>query len=669
MKRIACLLMLCVIGLAHADEDAVFQPADLTRIADLSDPALSHDGNWVAYTVSSANVDDDQSHSDLWRVRYDGSQRTQLTHTPDSNEWQPRWSNDGAWLAFLSNRPCNADESSDDATTQVWLMPAKGGEARRLTDFADGIEDFVWSPDAKQLAVIAIDPEFPGDAEKPKNPPPIVTERYQFKEDGAGYLDARRKHLYLFDIASGKAELLTPGAHDEQLPAWSPDGKTIAYVTKRGADPDRHLNYDIYLIAPKAGARERQLTTFPGADLDPYWESYPAWSPDSTRIAYLQSGEDKWVYYAPWQLAVIDVASGKSRIPAPIDRCFTHPRWSADGRYVFALVEQSLVTHVARIDLADGSLDELDHGARFDYELDVTGKDRIVVLGGDDLHPYALAAVEAKGLRALGDHNAWLAEKTLAKAEAIRFDSSDGTTIEGLLVKPVGYRPGTRYPTIVRLHGGPVYQFSREFMADWQVYAANGFAVLAINPRGSSGRGFDFARAIYADWGNKDVQDVLAGVDHAVKLGVADPARLGVGGWSYGAILTNAVIASDPRFKAAVSGAGASNMLAMYGHDQYIREYTLELGTPWKNRELYDRASFPFLHADRISTPTLFQCAEKDFNVPCLGAEQMYQALRVHDVPTRLVIYPGENHGLSIPSYLLDRMQRNLAWYQRFLEP
>ena len=669
MKRIACLLMLCVIGVVHADEDTLFQPADLTRIADLSDPALSHDGNWVAYTVSSANVDDDQSHSDLWRVRYDGSQRTQLTHTRDSNEWQPRWSDDGAWIAFLSNRPPDADESGDDATTQVWLMPADGGEARRLTDFADGVEDFVWSPDAKQLAVIAIDPEFPADAEKPKNPPPIVTERYQFKEDGAGYLDARRKHLYLFDIASGKAELLTPGAHDEQLPAWSPDGKTIAYVTKRGADPDRHLNYDIYLIAPKAGARERQLTTFPGADLDPYWESYPAWSPDSTRIAYLQSGEDKWVYYAPWQLAVIDVASGKSRIPAAIDRCFTHPRWSADGRHVFALVEQSLVTHVARIDLADGSLDELDRGARFDYELDVAGKDHIVVLGGDDLHPYALAAVEAKGLRALGDHNAWLAEKTLARAEAIKFDSSDGTVIEGLLVKPVGYRPGTRYPTIVRLHGGPVYQFSREFMADWQVYAANGFAVLAINPRGSSGRGFDFARAIYADWGNKDVQDVLAGVDHAVELGIADAARLGVGGWSYGAILTNAVIASDPRFKAAVSGAGASNMVALYGHDQYIREYTLELGSPWTNRELYDRVSFPFLHADRISTPTLFQCAEKDFNVPCLGAEQMYQALRVRDVPTRLVIYPGENHGLSIPSYLLDRMQRNLAWYQRFLEP
>jgi dipeptidyl aminopeptidase/acylaminoacyl peptidase len=205
-------------------------------------------------------------------------------------------------------------------------------------------------------------------------------------------------------------------------------------------------------------------------------------------------------------------------------------------------------------------------------------------------------------------------------------------------------------------------------MADWQAYAAQGYAVVAINPRGSSGRGFDFAKEIYADWGDKDTQDVLAGIDHVVEMGIADPERLGIGGWSYGSILTNAVIARDRRFKAAVSGAGASNMYAMFGHDQYIREYALELGTPWKQRELYDRASFPFLHAERIVTPTLFQCAEKDFNVPCLGAEQMYQALRSLNVPTQLVIYPGENHGLTVPSYVRDRLERNLAWYDTYLK-
>lgn len=635
---------------------------DIPRLADLTDPALSPDGSALVYTVSTANRAEDKAQSDLWRVGYDGRGRIRLTSTPKHSEWRAQWSQDGKSIAFLS------DQGGEDAKTQVWLMPASGGKARQLTKFAEGVDDFVWSPDGKRLALVARDPERPAGTPKPKNPPPVVTERYQFREDGVGYLDHRRKHLYVFDIASGKAELLTPGPHDEQLPAWSPDGRLIAYVTKRGVDPDRHLNFDVYVIEPKAGASERQLTTFTGSDLDPYWETRPTWSPDSTRIAYLRSGEDKWIYYAPWQLAVVDVATGVERVPAPIDRCFTKPRWAPDGRSLYALVEQSRVTHLSRIELDSGKVRELTQGNRFDYDLDVSGGGRVVVLGEGDLHPYSISAVETGGLRELANHNEFLADKTLAPVEAIRFRGADGIEIEGMLVKPLGYRPGQRYPTIVRLHGGPVYQFSHEFMPDWQVYAANGYAVLAVNPRGSSGRGFDFSRAIYADWGNLDVRDVLAAVDHVVGMGIADPQRLGVGGWSYGAILTNAVVASDTRFKAAISGAGASNMYGMYGHDQYIREYELELGTPWGNREQYDRASFPFLHSDRIATATMFQCAGDDANVPCLGAEQMYQALRSRNVPTRLVVYPGESHGLTVPSYLRDRMARNLAWYDRYLK-
>lgn len=669
MKRLACLLLALLACDANAatPEDR-FQPSDLARLADLTEPEFAPDGDSLVYTVTTANLQEDKAQSDLWRVHFDGSQRTQLTRTPHSNEWRAQWSVDGKSLAFLSDRK-QAGEDKDDATTQVWTMPAASGKARRLTDFADGVEDFVWSPDGKRLAVIALDPEFPAGTPKPKNPPPIVTDRYQFKEDGSGYLGSRRKHLYLFDLASGQVEQLTSGAHDEQLPAWSPDGKLIAYVTKRGPDPDRHLNFDIYVIEPKAGASERQLTIFPGSDLDPYWETRPTWSPDSTRIAYLRSGEDEWIYYAPWQLAVVDVASGKATIPAPIDRCFYKPRWSADGKSVYALIEQSLVTHLSRIDLAGGMVTDLTHGNRFDYDLDVSAGGHVVVLGGDDHHPYEISAVEPDGLRALGRHNDWLTGKQLADVEKIRFEAKDGTSLEGLLVKPVGYEPGKRYPTLLRLHGGPVYEFSHEFMPDWQAYAAQGYAIVAVNPRGSSGSGFDFAKAIYADWGNKDVEDVLAGVDHVVKMGIADPVRLGIGGWSYGAILTNAVIARDARFKAAISGAGASNMYAMYGHDQYIREYEIELGTPWNDRRQYDRASYPFLHADRIRTPTLFQCAGEDLNVPCLGTEQMYQALRSLGVPTQLVIYPGENHGLTVPSYLRDRLERNLAWYGKYLKP
>lgn len=672
MKRTLCLpllmLALCGSSPAAAADDTRFDAADINRIAQVSEPTLSRDGSSIVYTVSTANLERDEAQSDLWRVRHDGTGRVQLTHTPDSSESRPQWSADGKSIAFLSDRKVDGEKSDDESKTQVWMMPADGGEAHRVTNLPSGVEDFVLSPDGKQLAVIAFDAEYPPGTKKPKHPLPVVTDRFQFKDDDSGWLGSRHKHLYLVAIGSGVATQITSGKHDEQLPAWSPDGKLIAYVTKRGADPDRHLNFDIYVIAPHAGARERQLTTFTGADLDPYWETRPAWSPDSKRIAYLQSGEDHWIYYAPWQLAIIDVANGKATLPAPIDRCFTKPRWAPDGRSVYVLIEQAQVTHLSRVDLASGKITELTHGDRFDTDLDVSADGRVVVLGGDSQHPPQLSAVEPEQLRLLDDQNAWLSEKQLATTETLHLQSADGTALDALLTRPVGYVPGRRYPTIVRVHGGPVYQFSHEFMPDWQVYAAHGYAVLAVNPRGSSGRGFDFARAIYADWGNKDSQDVLAGVDRAVALGVADPARLGIGGWSYGAILTDEIIARDTRFKAAIAGAGSGNMYGMYGDDEYAREYELELGTPWANRDAYDRASYPFLHADRIKTPTMFQCGERDFNVPCIGAEQMYQALRSLGIPTVLVMYPGQHHGLTVPSYLRDRMERNLAWYDRFLK-
>ena len=245
---------------------------------------------------------------------------------------------------------------------------------------------------------------------------------------------------------------------------------------------------------------------------------------------------------------------------------------------------------------------------------------------------------------------------------------SDGVEIHALLTLPPGHREGQRHPLIARLHGGPVYQFSHEFMADWQVFAAQGYAVLAINPRGSSGRGAEFAQAQMARWGAVDAADISAGITHVLGMGVADPDRIGVGGWSYGGILANYMIASDPRVKAAVSGAGMANFLGGYGVDQYAREYELELGLPWEQTGRWLSLSYPFLRAGEITAPTLYLCAEEDWNVPCSGSLQMYQALKAEGVPTGLVVYPGETHGLTVPSYLRDRMERSLAWYGRWLE-
>jgi dipeptidyl aminopeptidase/acylaminoacyl peptidase len=660
MRRVAGLLAGLLLPLA-ALAAARFTVDDLVRLAAVSGPDFSPDGGHIVYSVEAANLEKDSPVSDLWRVRWDGTDRRALTNTAVANEWNPAYSPDGRFIAFLSDR------GGEDAVTQVWLLPAAGGEAEAVTKFPGGVVDYAWSPDSSRLAVIATDPERPEGEKAPPKPAPIVIDRFQFKEDFTGLLTDRRQHLYVVDVKTREAIQLTAGAHDEHLPAWSPDGGHIAYVTKRGPDPDRHSNWDIYLTEPRAGAAERQLTSFIGADASPDWESPPAWSPDGRHIAYVRGGEDRDIYYATWQLYVIDVATGATRIPADIDRGFTRPRFTPDGRSVLALVERSRTTHLSRVELASGRVTPLTAGPRFDVEFAVAADGRLAVLGGDDAHPHRLQAVDKKGPRTIADHNEWVAQRQLAPVEPASFPSADGTIIDGFLVRPVGHEPGRRYPTILRIHGGPVYQYSHEFMADWQVYAAQGFAVVAANPRGSSGRGFGFARAIWADWGNKDADDVLAAVDHAVKIGVADPERLGIGGRSYGGILTNAVIARDRRFKAAVSGAGASNFLGLFGHDQYVREYQAELGLPWETREAWERVSFPFLKAGAISTPTFFYCGERDVNVPCHGSEQMYQALRSLGVPTQLVIYPGEWHPITVPSYLRDRMQRHLDWYQRYL--
>jgi len=236
-----------------------------------------------------------------------------------------------------------------------------------------------------------------------------------------------------------------------------------------------------------------------------------------------------------------------------------------------------------------------------------------------------------------------------------------------MMVKPQNFDPSKKYPLIIRMHGGPVSQYGLHFRFDWQLFAANGYIVMAMNPRGSSGRGLEFQKVIFADWGNVDADDVSALADYAISLGYVDSQRLGLGGWSYGGMLTNYVIAKDSRFKAATSGAGISNLLSGFGDDHYIREYILELGTPWDNTEDWLRNSNPFFNAGKIKTPTLFLVGEKDYNVPLIGSEQMYQALKHLNIPTQLIIYPDENHSFSTPSYNEDVLKRYLDWYGKYL--
>jgi dipeptidyl aminopeptidase/acylaminoacyl peptidase len=352
-----------------------------------------------------------------------------------------------------------------------------------------------------------------------------------------------------------------------------------------------------------------------------------------------------------------------------LDRNVLSPTFSPDGASVLFLLEDDRVYHLARVPAAGGEIERLVEGKRAIEDLSVGRDGRIALTSSTPRHPTEVFALEGRELRRLSAQNvAWLEQVRLAPVEEIAFRSRDGTPIHGFMVKPPGYREGTRYPTILRIHGGPVWQYFHDFAnLDWQVLAARGYVVLGVNPRGSSGLGEKFSTAIFAAWGEKDGDDVLAAVDHAVASGIADPARLGIGGWSYGGMLTNQVIARDRRFRAAISGAGQGNALAGYGTDMYALEYETELGTPWGNLDAWKRVSRPFLRADRIVTPTLFVCGQEDWNVPLVNSEQMYQALKSLGRTTELVIYPGESHAIERPSFVLDRMERYLAWYGEHL--
>ena len=671
IRILAATAVLAVTAVALASA----QPArraitldDLAKIKAVGDPQRSPDGKWVAYTVGTTDVEKDKRDTDIWMASWDGAQQVRLTSSPDG-ESSPRWSPDGRYLAFLASRGTE-DEKKKGA--QVWLLDRQGGEAQKLTDVDGGVSDYSWSPDGKRLVFVHSEKNPADDPEKMegwkrKTRPPIVVDRYHFKQDRDGYLPRLYSHIWLFDVESKKAEALTKDRYDDSSPAWSPDGTRIAFVSERGTDPDRTNDSNVYVIEAKAGATPTQLTTFLGPD-----RGRPAWSPDGRWIAYTQGDEPKMSAYNLGKLAVVPAGGGPARVlTESLDRNVSGPIvWSKDGKGLYFTVSDDRVVYVGRTTSAGGPVEQVTTGRRVVGNIALGEDGALTMLSGNAGEPGEIYALEAGQMRKLTKVNdALFSELQLGTTEDFTSKSKDGTEVHGLMVKPAGYQAGTRYPTILYIHGGPNGQDQHSFAFDREFLAANGYVVLAVNYRGSSGRGSAFQKAIFADWGNKEVVDLIGAVDQAIAMGVADPARLGIGGWSYGGILTDYTIATDPRFKAAVSGAGSALQLSMYGSDQYITQYEMEIGPPWKTRDLWLKISYPFFQADRIKTPTLFMGGEKDFNVPIIGSEQMYQALKSLGIDTELVIYPGQFHGLTTPSYQRDRLARYLAWYDKYLKP
>lgn len=648
-------------GLAQAPARRAMVPGDLYRLKDVGAPVVSPDGQWVAYTVSSADSAKDKRNTDVWMVSWDGQRRVQLTSSPDG-ESSPRWSPDNRYLSFLSSR------GDDEKGAQLWLLDRAGGEGVKVTDIKEGIDDYEWSPDGKRLVFVVKDPDPDTTPAKPgerRTPKPIVIDRWDFKRDYQGYLTRRRNHLYLFELATRKLEQLTTGDTDDRSPAWSPDGSRIAFSSKRAPGSERTLNWDLWVVEARTGATPAPLTTFPGED------DRPVWSPDGRTIAYLQSGDPRYYAYIHDRVAVVPAAGGAARVlTEALDRPASRPQWAPDGRSIHFLLEDDRVVQIARVEVASGRIERLTDGFRAFAGLAAGAGGRLAVLAGTDHEPYEVAAFEQGAVRRLTSHNdSLMAALDLGPVERLTSRSRDGTVVSSLVYLPPGYQRGRRYPLALHIHGGPFAQEQHDFDAMRQIFAARGFAVLAVNYRGSSGRGEAFSKAIFADWGNKEVIDLLGAVDEAVAKGIADPDRMVVGGWSYGGILTDATIATDARFKAGVSGAGTALFHTMYGTDQYIYQYETELGPPWKAPEAWNKVSHPFFNVERVRTPTLFMGGERDFNVPITGSEQMYQALKTLGIDTELVVYPGMFHGPTAPSHRHDIVTRYLTWWEKYVKP
>lgn len=669
-SRILVGAAIWVITLAagHAfclDEDAAI-PRSLTvddyfRILTVDEPQISPDGKWVAYTVTTSDIEKDESTSRIWMVPAAGGEPVPMT-TKEKSASQPRWSPDGKFLSFLA--------APKDGKDQVWTLFREGGEAVQLTDTAQDVGGYEWSPDAKRVVLVLQDPTpeelaVKKGEEKKKNPPPWVVTRRQFKKDYVGYLDSRRTHLYSFDVASKTMTQITSGDYDDSEPDWSPDGQHIAFTSNRTADPDSNYNSDIWVVAADNTDRGQsllQITTNPGPDTS------PDWSPDGDLIAYSSATDTDAIIYATNHLAIASAKGGRATVlTQELDRNIFNPRFSHDGRAVLAAIEDSGEQYLASVPIDGGAITHAVGGHLQVGAFDVAAG-RVAAIVSKPHLPAEVFLLDNEGLRRLTHTNdEVMATLRLGEVENVHFTSRDGTEIEGFIIKPPGFEKGVRYPLVLRIHGGPMSQYDFGFRFEGQLFAGAGYVVVLPNPRGSQGYGQDFCTAIWQGWGGVDFDDVMGAVDDAIERGYADPERLAVGGWSYGGILTDHVITKTDRFKAAYTGASAALYITNYGHDEYQRWWEYELGLPWENPDLYRKMS-PYFQVDKVVTPTLIVGGEQDWNVPIINSEQLYQALKRLGVTTELVVYPGEGHVFETPSYNKDLYQRVLAWFGKFVK-
>jgi dipeptidyl aminopeptidase/acylaminoacyl peptidase len=644
------------------------QPEEVYELTSVSEPRISPDATRVAYVVTSIDRDSNEYRGAIWVAPLDASAEPRRFTSGERRDTTPRWSPDGRWLAFVSNR---GDEKTQP---QLYVIAAEGGEARKLTDSKEGVEAVTWSPDSTRIAFAmrSRDEAYEDEDEKDRRPRRFT--RVFHKLDTVGFTGDRRKHVFVVGLDGGEPSQLTDGDAEDDQPAWSPDGRRIVFSGLRGARWDTELVSRLYAVDADGGEPE-QLT----GDEASY--ETPAFSPDGTRLAYRFVREDG-TYPHHTQIGVMDADGNNGRLlTASLDRqCapypdYREPIWDGD-RIVFTLEDRGNV-HLYTA-LADGSSEPalLVGGERVipDYDLR-DGRLAYVASSHTTMRELYLGG---DGRRLTDVGHSFTDGRELVEPERFTAVSQDGYAVDAWLVRPAGFDEGKRYPTLLTIHGGPFTQYGTGFFDEVQVYAGAGYVVLFSNPRGGSGYSEEHGRAIRGPlggagpgWGTRDYEDLMAVVDTALEtFDFIDSERLGVLGGSYGGYMTSWIVGHTKRFRAAISERAVNNLVSMFGSSDLFWVFERQFGGPmWENVEAYLERS-PSTYAQQIETPLLVLHSEQDLRCSIEQGEHLFTLLRLLGKEVELLRFPAESHELSrsgSPRHRVLRFEAILDWFGRYL--